>query len=410
MKTLLTICLSIFGWVFAFYWLYRYSLLKKNLDDESTWQQQLNNIFDAFEKKQLADQHHAQQAIQTLQQQYLSEQQKYQLAQQTHITKSMQDVRLQLQTALKQHGETLDKPLKRLSEHVEQKLHHISQRVDQRLEDGFAKTNQVFTDVVKRLAQIDSAQKRIQTLSESIVDLQSLLNDKRTRGAFGEVQLATLIRNMVPEQHFKLQHTLSNGKRVDCLLLLPPPTGDIAIDAKFPLESYQLMQNNQDSTQMNLHNKQFKQDILVHIKDIAQKYILPNETAGGAIMFIPAEAIFSYIHSNHPDLVALAQRANVWLASPTTMMAILTTATTVLKDIETRQQVHEIQKHLGYLSDDFTRFRKRMDNLYRHIQQAHTDLQQVHTSSEKISKRFNAIESVNFSNIEPHSRIEQESH
>ena len=275
---------------------------------------------------------------------------------------------------------------------IENKLNHMSNQVDARLDQGFIKTNTLFNNVIKRLTEIDAAQQRIQQLSENIMDLKNILNDKSSRGAFGEVQLNSLIRNMVPEQHFKLQHTLSNGKRADCLLILPQPPGNIAIDAKFPLESYQAIVADNNKTPSI--SRQFKQDINTHIKAIAEKYIIPEETADSAIMFIPAEAIFAFIHANYPDLVSAAHKARVWIVSPSTMMAILTTATGVLKDIETSKQVNEIQNHLGHLSKDFERFRKRMDQLTKHIEQAHNDVQQVHTSSIKISKRFNDIEQV----------------
>ena len=382
------------GWGLALHFYYKLRLTLQANNHNKTWQQELNLAIETQKNEAQNTQQQLQNHLNQLQNNYLNQQHQHTLSQQSHLTKCMQDIRKQLQTTLQQHGDSLDRPLKRLTETIEHKLLAISQQVDKRLDDGFTKTNALFTDVVKRLAQIDMAQKRIQTLSESIVDLQTLLNDKRARGAFGEVQLATLIRNVVPEQHFNLQHTLSNGRRADCLLLLPNPTGNIAIDAKFPLESYQSLQNTQNADEIKQLNRQFKQDIRLHVQHIAQRYIIKNETAEGAIMFIPAEAIFAHIHAHHPDIVAHAQRVNVWLASPTTMMAILTTATTVLKDMETRNQVHEIQRHLGFLSEDFQRFRKRMDNLSRHIHQAHTDLQQVHTSSDKISKRFNAIEQV----------------
>lgn len=314
---------------------------------------------------------------------------------QDSLTKGMNEVRNQVANMLQQNFETLGKRVDKLTEETRQRLNEISGQVDKKLAEGFEKTTATFTDVIKRLTIIDEAQKKITELSGNVVSLQEVLSDKRSRGAFGEVQLNNLIRNMLPETNFALQHTLSNGKRADCILFLPQPTGNVVIDAKFPLESFHQINNEKLSdAKRRQAEQQFRQDIRKHIRDIAGKYIISGETAEGAVMFIPAEAIFAEIHAHYPDLVENAHKARVWLVSPTTMMAILTTARAVLKDDATRKQVHIIQEHLAALSKDFDRFQKRMDNLARHIDLAHQDVEQVHKSSQKISNRFNKIETV----------------
>lgn len=311
------------------------------------------------------------------------------------LQKGMQDTRFNVKEALTDYATELGKRVEQLTQTTDQRLKEINQQVEKRLAEGFEKTTETFGDVIKRLAFIDAAQKKITELSSNVVSLQEILNDKRSRGTFGEVQLSALIRNVLPEQHFSLQHTLSNGKRVDCMLFLPEPTGNIAIDAKFPLETFrQLIDSATPETDKRHSEQQFKIDIKKHIQDIAEKYIISGETADGAVMFIPAEAVFAEIHARYPDLVEFAHRAKVWIVSPTTMMAILTTARAVLKDAATRQQLHIIQKHLNLLSIDFERFQKRMDNLARHIAQAHTDVDEVHTSARKITQRFVQIEKV----------------
>jgi len=294
---------------------------------------------------------------------------------------------------LNQNAEKLDKRQAELSERVEVKLKEIGGQVDRRLAESFEKSTATFTDVVKRLAIIDEAQKKITELSSYVVSLQEVLVDKRSRGVFGEAQLVNLIQNVIPAGHYALQHTLSNGKRADCVLFLP--NGCLAIDAKFPLESYQTMMNI-DLPESDRHSAklQFRQDIRKHIYDIANKYVISHETFDGAVMFIPAESIFAEIHANYPALVEEAQRAKVWMVSPTTMMAVLTTALAVLKDAATRKQVHVIQEHLGYLSQDFARFQKRMENLARHIDQAQIDVKEVRVSADKITQRFTQIERV----------------
>lgn len=317
------------------------------------------------------------------------------------IRTNMAAIRKELQNNMQQHSASLEKQVNNLTNVTANKLADISNQVDKRLNDGFEKTTQIFQNVIKRLTIIDEAQKEIIKLSGDVVSLQDIFNDKRSRGAFGEVQLAALIKNVVPPSHFKLQETLSNGKRVDCLLLLPEPTGAIAIDAKFPLDYYKNMLNikNNDANFTNA-KALFKQSIKKHIDDIAGKYIIPGETADGSVLFIPAEAVFAEIHANFYDIVEYAQQHKVWLASPTTMMAILTTSLAAIKDVATKQQINIIQKHLGLLSIDFTRFQKRMDNLARHIRQADEDVSQIHQSSKKISARFSQIEKVELEQLE----------
>ncbi len=311
------------------------------------------------------------------------------------VQRQMVDVREQINHSFKQHTGSLSTHLQALTEEIRAHLQGLTQQVNHRLTEGFEKTSSTFIDVVKRLTIIDEAQKKITELSSHVVSLQDILVDKRARGAFGEVQLATLIANMIPSTHYSLQYTLSNQKRADCILFLPEPTGNVVIDAKFPLETYQkLMNTDAVSVERKSLQQQFRQDLQKHIKDIAEKYIIPNETTDGAVMFIPAESIFAEVHANYPEVIAMSQRLKVWLVSPSTLMAVLTTARAVLKDDATRRQVHIIQKHLHSLADDFQRFEKRMDKLTKHIDLAHQDVNEVNTSAKKISLRFQKIESV----------------
>ena len=298
------------------------------------------------------------------------------------LREGLNDAQQHIYRTLKQHGELLSQQINQLTRETQDRLKQISGEVDKQLAKGFEKTTATFTDVMKRLTIIDQAQQKITELSSNVVGLQDILNDKRSRGAFGEIQLNSLIRNVIPDGHFALQHTLSNGKRADCLLFLPDPTGNIAIDAKFPLESFKKLQaSDLTKQQQQALEQQFRTDIKKHIQDIANKYIIPEETSDGAMMFIPAEAVFAEIHAHYPDLIELAQQSRVWLVSPTTMMAVLTTARAVLKDAATRKQVHIIQQHLNALGTDFGRFQARMDNLAKHINQAQQDVEQVHVSS-----------------------------
>ena len=317
------------------------------------------------------------------------------LTQQEALTRGLDQISTQVNQALLAHGEVLGRQVNRLLETTDKRLSEISGQVDARLNKGFEKTTETFTRVLQHLSRIDEAQKRLAELSENIISLQEILSDKRSRGAYGEIQLAALVRNMLPENSFSLQQTLPNGTRVDCLLELPEPTGRLAVDAKFPLESFRTMTDpEQPRPVRERFARQFRQDVKKHIGDIATKYIIDGETASGAMMFIPAEAVFAEIHAHHPELVEEAQRRSVWLVSPTTLMAILTTTRSVLRDAATQQQVHLIRQHLHALSKDFQHFRERMDKLSRHISLAHQDVSDVHRSASRISDRFQRIDDV----------------
>lgn len=285
-----------------------------------------------------------------------------------------------------------------LMQRVDRRLAEIGGLVENKLTQGFAQTSTLFNDVIERLALVDAAQKKISDLSSHVIDLQALLSNKSARGAFGEAQLEAIVRNLIPASNVDFQVVLSNGKRADCVIKLPPPTGNLVIDAKFPLENFKRLQDasplSEDATKAN---RLFRIDIQNHIKAISSKYIIPGETAAGAIMFIPAEAVFATIHSQFPELIDLAHQHRVWLASPTTTMAIVTSAAAVLKDFATRNQVEEMQSHLVILSQDFERFRTRMSKLAKHIDQAHQDVADVHKSSQKITSRFAKIEQVDLS-------------
>jgi DNA recombination protein RmuC len=301
----------------------------------------------------------------------------------------------QLAQALQRSAAELGQRVDALTQTTAEKLKEIAGQVDRRLAEGFEKTTATFADVLLRLALIDEAQKRITALSGEVVGLQQILADKRSRGAFGEVQLASLVRNLMPESSFKLQHTLPNGKIADCVLFMPAPTGTLAIDAKFPLESYRRMTDFAvNESERRAAERQFKLDIRKHIRDIADKYIIREVTADGAVMFLPAEAIFAEIQAHHADLVDIAHAAHVWIVSPTTLWAVLNTACAMLKDAATREQVDLIQVHLGHLSQDFARFTTRLENLARHIAQAHEDVQKVNISARSITARFDKIERV----------------
>lgn len=300
-----------------------------------------------------------------------------------------------IQSALHRTSQQLSESVGTLARGVDTRLDQISGRVAERLDEGFKNTNDTFARVMERLATIDEAQKKIDGLTTNVVTLQELLGDKRSRGAFGEVQLEALVRNVLPPQAFAMQYTLPNGARADCVLKLPEPTGLVAVDSKFPLENYHRMLAG-DISELERAQAQrlFKADVRRHVDDIGSKYVIPDVTSDGAVMFVPAEAVFAEIHAYHADLVEHAQRQRVWIVSPTTLMAVLNTARAVIKDVETRRQVHIIKDELAKLGREFGRFDERMRKLADHIRQAHEDAERVQVTSQKISQRFAQIESV----------------
>ncbi|MDP2109333.1 MAG: DNA recombination protein RmuC [Thiobacillus sp.] len=300
-----------------------------------------------------------------------------------------------LQDTLKGMTAQFNERVQQLSQTVDGRLNEISGKVAERLDEGFKKTNETFTSVMSRLAVIDEAQKKIEGLASNVVSLQEILGDKRSRGAFGEVQLEALVRNSLPPDAYAFQHTLKSGARADCVLILPEPTGTVCVDSKFPLENYSRMfDDSLPAAERDAAKRQFKTDVKKHVDDIAAKYIVAGETSDGAVMFLPAEAVFAEIHAYHPDLVEHAQKKRVWLTSPTTLMAVLNTARAVIRDSETRRMAHVIKDELSKLAKDFARFDERMKKLASHIEQANKDVGEVRISSDKISRRFQQIERV----------------
>ena len=333
-----------------------------------------------------------------------------QLSQQEALSKIREEITEKIHKTLSEQGkaqqETLQNSLKNsalqliasvetLTKSVDKRLEAITGKVQERLDEGFKKTNQTFISVMERLATIDEAQKKIDGLTTNMVSLQELLGDKRSRGAFGELQLEGLIKNILPPDSYSFQHTFSKGVRADCVLFLPDPTGTVAVDSKFPMENYQKMFDVKlTDIDKGKAQKQFKLDVKKHINDIASKYIITDETSDGAVMFLPAEAVFAEIHAYHPELIQEAMAKKVWLVSPTTLMAVLNTARAVLKDVETKKQVHIIKSELGKLGKEFDRFDTRMKKLADNIRQAHENAQDVHITSQKITQRFTQIEKV----------------
>ncbi len=279
-----------------------------------------------------------------------------------------------------------------LSKRLEDSLSGMSQRMGSSLQEQTEKTHKNLSDLASRLAVIDAANMKISELTGQVTQLHNILANKTDRGAFGEVQLENLVRNVLPPNAYEFQAQLSNGKRADCLLKLPQPPGDIIIDAKFPLEAWHQLQNADDDSARKAARKQLGIAVLKHVKDIQSRYIIPGETAESACMFLPSEAVYAELHANMLDVVEKSYDARVWIVSPTTMMATLNTVRAILKDARMREQTALIQKEIGMLVGDVQRLDKRVDNLDKHFHLAQKDVHEIKTSTGKIAHRGQRIE------------------
>jgi DNA recombination protein RmuC len=286
----------------------------------------------------------------------------------------------------------------KLDEKIERKLMEINNKVTERLDQSLEKTNKTFANVLERLSKIDEAQKKIDGLSSDIISLQSVLTDKKTRGIFGEVNLSFILENAfggTSSGIYSLQHKMSNGFIADALLFAPAPLGTIAIDSKFPLENYERMTNKNISLEERaMYEKQFKIDFKKHIDAISSKYIIPGETAGEAILFLPAEAIFAEVNAYHRDILDYAYSKKVWITSPTTIMSMLTIISMVLKNMERDKYAQVIHEELNKLSLEFSRYKERWDKLARNIKTVSNSVEELNTTSDKITKRFDSINKV----------------
>jgi DNA recombination protein RmuC len=296
----------------------------------------------------------------------------------------------------------LSTDFKELNTQIEKRLNDINQKVEERLTEGFKQTNETFQNIADRITKIDEAQKNIQQLSISIVDLQGVLTDKKTRGLFGEVQLKQLLSNTFGdrEQLYKMQHKLSNDKMVDAVVYAPEPIGMISIDSKFPLENYNRMVDSALTDGERLEaRKLFKTDVKKHIDAIATKYIILGETSDQAIMFLPAEAIFAEINAYHYELIDYAQQRSVMITSPTTLLSVLTIVEAIVLEAERNKHSKEMQLQISKLAQEFNRFKDRWGKLNRDIDALADDVKKINTTSDKITKSFDSIASVQLQSI-----------
>ncbi|WP_299619878.1 DNA recombination protein RmuC [uncultured Tateyamaria sp.] len=327
-----------------------------------------------------------------------------------------------LRASLQMVSDTSTNGQAQLAQTVEQRLASVQQQMQDRLADNAMRTQRGLTEMQERmreslhgsskqtttsltqlqerLAAIDKAQDNITKLSGDVLSLQDILSNKQTRGAFGEIQLRDIVGKALPSDSYALQHTLSNGKRADCLIHLPNPPGPIVIDSKFPLEAYEALRAADSDHALKQAVAQMKVAVKKHISDISEKYIIEGETADGALMFLPSEAVYAELHANFPDLVRAGFDARVWIVSPTTCMATLNTMRAILKDARMREQAGAIRKELALLVGDVDRLSTRVGNLDRHFGQASKDIEEIKISADKAGKRAHRLDNFDFEEIE----------
>ena len=301
-----------------------------------------------------------------------------------------------------------------LTKQVNQRLTDVDKHMGSSLSESAEKTAQSLGELTARLETIDQAQKNIVGLADKVVSLQHVLDDNPARGAFGEMQLGDIVEEMLPPFAYTRQAKLENGKIVDYLIELPDPPGPIAVDAKFPLKAYQNMLETHDEFTRETAAKQLTADTRKHVKDIADKYVAQSidgirSTAENALMFIPSEAVYAELHAHHPQVIEDCHRLKVYLVSPTTLMATLTTVRAILRDVEMRKQASVIQDEVRTLLIDIGRLSTRVGNLDRHFALASSDIEDIKKSAGKIESRGGRIESLELDEPDEQKRLGQES-
>ncbi|MCP5075801.1 MAG: DNA recombination protein RmuC [Rhodobacteraceae bacterium] len=281
-----------------------------------------------------------------------------------------------------------------------QALEEMQQKMKETLQGSSQKTTQSLTQLQERLATIDKAQTNIEKLSGDVLSLQDILSNKQTRGAFGEIQLNDIVRKAMPPDAYVFQATLSNNRRADCLIHLPNPPGPIVIDSKFPLEAYEAIRGAKTPAQAQEAARLMKAAVRLHIRAIAEKYIIEGETADGALMFLPSEAVYAELHANFAEVVREGFDARVWIVSPTTCMATLNTMRAVLKDARMKEQAGAIRKELGLLYKDVERLDTRVGNLDKHFGQAAKDIEEIKISASKAGNRARRLDTFDFETLE----------
>lgn len=316
-----------------------------------------------------------------------------------HRVQSLSDGQNQLAGGLSHVSESQAAAQAHMLQLMERRLADVTVSMTENLQGSARRTAHSLGELQERLQTIDKAQANIEKLSGNVLSLQDILSNKQTRGAFGEIQLNDIVGKALPKDSYTLQATLSNGKRADCLIHLPNPPGSIVVDSKFPLEAYEALRRADTQWELNEAAKMMRTAVKKHINDISAKYIIEGETAGGALMFLPSEAVYAELHANFPELVREGFDKRVWIVSPTTCMATLHTMRAILKDARMREQAGSIRKELALLAGDVDRLGTRVGNLDRHFGQAAKDIEDIKISADKAGKRAHRLDHFDFEEL-----------
>ncbi|MGB5215555.1 MAG: DNA recombination protein RmuC [Anderseniella sp.] len=287
-----------------------------------------------------------------------------------------------------------------LTQTLDTRLDQVSQRLGAGLNESSQRTTQSLQKLNERLAVIDTAQTNLTNLSSEMLSLRDILANKQSRGAYGQGRMEAIIRDGLHSTAYSFQTTLSNGTRPDCLIRLPENDICVVVDAKFPLEGFNALKQAGPEEDLKSYQQRFRADVLKHIKDISEKYLLKGETHETAIMFVPSESIYADLHENFEDLIQRAHRLHVIIASPNVLMLLVQTMQAVFKDARMREQAVVIQTEVVQLMDDVGRMHDRVLDLQRHFGQAGKDIEKIVISSDKITRRGAKIEQVEFADAE----------
>ncbi|MCI5085291.1 MAG: DNA recombination protein RmuC [Rhodovulum sp.] len=325
----------------------------------------------------------------------------YQMDQLGRSVQALSDGQQQLAGGLNHVSEAQSASQARVLQLMEQRLADVTKAMNDNLQGTATRTARSLGELQQRLETIDKAQANIEKLSGDVLSLQDILSNKQTRGAFGEIQLNDIVAKALPSDSYSMQVTLSNGKRADCLIHLPNPPGPIVIDSKFPLEAYEALRRAETQYELNEAAKALRTAVRVHIKAISEKYLIEGETADGALMFLPSEAVYAELHANFPELVREGFDARVWIVSPTTCMATLNTMRAILKDARMREQAGAIRKTLRLLHRDVELVVQRVGKLDTHFRQAREDVESIGIAAERAGKRAAKLDNFDFEELAP---------
>jgi DNA recombination protein RmuC len=299
-----------------------------------------------------------------------------------------------------------------LNKAIGERLDGMTSRLGHSITEQTKSTHENLAKLQERLAVIDTAQNNIQSLAGQVVQLQHILSNKQTRGAFGQARMEAIIADGLPHGAYEFQATLSNGSRPDCTIRMPNGAPDLVIDAKFPLESWNAIRAAAEAENPEAQKyaaQTFRRDLEVHLKAIADKYLITGETQDTAFMFVPSESIFAEIHENFEGLVQKAHRARIVIVSPSLLMLSIQVIQAVLKDARMREQAHLIQGEVIRLMEDLGRLDERVRKLQTHFGQANRDIDLILTSTEKLTKRGEKIEALELDTPQIDDKVETKS-